>query len=139
MMDYEKQATDFLESTGTKFSIEFAAPREEECPDWCSGNDHIHGDKYHVTLEKGGKEFSFNFWNSYQDVKENTQPTAYDVLACLVKYDPGTIDEYTETFGYNTSQPISQHLKNYMAACTQYGILSEMYSPEEMNRLQEIE
>ncbi len=56
--DYEKQAQDFLDKTGTKFEVEFI-----------EYGIHFDGDKdkrdiYRITLSRGGRSYSFNFGQS---------------------------------------------------------------------------
>lgn len=93
--NYEKQANDFMAKVGATMKIDFLK------------NDfHFDGDKerrdvYRITLKREGKRYSFNFGQSINDSDGNTPPTAYDVLACLTKYDPGTFADFCGDFGYD--------------------------------------
>lgn len=58
-MDYEKQARDFLETTGTGFDCEFLR-QGKYFPD-----DEYERDIYRITLTKDGRYFSFEFGQSY--------------------------------------------------------------------------
>lgn len=41
-------------------------------------------------------------WTSASLNANVKEPTAYDLLACLTKYDPGTLDDFCGEFGYDT-------------------------------------
>lgn len=73
-IDYNKQATDFLEKHGLTFRAEYVGP---ECPPFCTKSEHggrfrlpcggVHGGKYRITLSGRGRSVFFDFWNSYAD------------------------------------------------------------------------
>ena len=63
-------------------------------------------------------------------------PTAYDVLACLTKYDPGTFDEFCSEYGYNTDS--RQAFKTYKAVVREWKNIEKLFSPEQIEALQEI-
>src|SRR5690606_35215363 len=132
-MNYNKQATDFLQSTNTEMKVEFI-----------ENGIHFHGDKdtrdiYKVTFKRGNRGFSLRFGQSLanssklvdtrtgneftlngarlkgnikikdiaayrsalgRELKEvkGTPPTAYDVLACLQKYDVGSFEDFCSGF-----------------------------------------
>ena len=67
-------------------------------------------------------------------------PSAYDILACLVKSDPGTIDDFVSEFGYTPSKnlTISQIIKTYEAVKAEYQALISIFSDDEMQKLQEV-
>lgn len=76
MSEYEKQASDLLESFGVKFEVRHVG---SACPPFCPDRDdmteagkfprrkHIHGDQHLCTLSRPGKIATFDFWNSYRD------------------------------------------------------------------------
>lgn len=69
------------------------------------------------------------------------RPTAYDILACLEKYEPDTFDGWAADTGYN-DRPLSEYpnvLKIWTACVEQYRGLSRMFSADEMEQLREID
>lgn len=115
-MDYTKQANDFLRTTGTEFSIKFK--REV---DRFPGEGKATGNRnqFEVTLKRGGEEYVFIFTDSIANYTKGCQliygskncwvkrkivsPSAYSVLACLTKYDPGDFDNFCQEYGYSFS------------------------------------
>ena len=119
MTSYEKQATDFLEKTGATIEINFSHKGK-----------HFEDDKeerniYDVTIKRNGNEYSFKFGDSIANTREvdklkqragyegryatggerramqKYRPSAYDVLACIEKYEPEhDIFEFAKEFGY---------------------------------------
>ena len=70
----------------------------------------------------------------------NYRPSAYDILACLEKYEPDTFDNWAAEMGYN-DRPLSEYpnvLKVWTACVEQYRGLSRMFSADEMEQLREI-
>lgn len=56
--DYQKQAIDFLEQTGTKFDVEFVKHGKHFI------DDKEERDIYKITLKRGNRSFSFDFGQS---------------------------------------------------------------------------
>ena len=63
-------------------------------------------------------------------------PTAYDVLACLTKYDPGTFEDFCDEFGYDTDSRKAE--KTYNAVREEWLNVTRLFTDEEINRLAEI-
>lgn len=93
MEDYQKQGRDFLEETGTKFKAEYIDTKKY-FPD-----DKDFRDVYKITLKRKGKSYSFTFGQSIANSGE--EPTPYDILTCLTKYDPGDFQNFCGDFGYS--------------------------------------
>jgi len=73
-------------------------------------------------------------WRKYQ-------PSAYDILACLEKYEPDTFDSWAREYGYD-SQPLSEYpnvLKIWTACVEEYRGLVRIFTPEQMEQLREIQ
>lgn len=83
MNEYDKQAQDFLDKAGIKFSTTLIG---SDCPKFCEDakkgnamNDvdtyprrtHIHGKHYRCTFVRGLKTLAIDFWNSYADEEQN--------------------------------------------------------------------
>lgn len=63
-------------------------------------------------------------------------PSAYDVLACLIKYDPGTFEEFCCEFGYNEDSRTAERI--YVAVIKEYKQLERIFTAEQIEELREI-
>lgn len=63
-------------------------------------------------------------------------PTAYDVLACLTKCDPGTFEDFCSEFGYNADSRTAE--KTYKAVCKEWADVCRLWSDAEIEQMQEI-
>ena len=95
MSEYEKRAKEFLKRIGAKVTITFVGC--DFVPDW---DDHYMHNTYRVRVDRGGKSWSYLFHDSANNTNRNVRPNVYDVLSCVEKYDPGTIDDFVSEFGY---------------------------------------
>lgn len=68
--------------------------------------------------------------------KERAKPTAYDVLACMTKHDPGTFDDFCSDFGYDEDSRTAERI--YFAVQKEYTQLCRLFTAEQMEELQEI-
>ncbi len=132
MADYEKQANDFLNKHGITFQAIF---KGDKCPPW-DDDKHIHGDRYLCKFKRDGKRFSLSFWNSKHDQLNGNKPTAYDVLACLEKYEPEDFKNWAEGYGYDTDS--RKVYKTYNAVCKEWDKVNAFFTDEELEELQEI-
>ena len=64
-------------------------------------------------------------------------PTAYDVLACLQKYDVGTFENFCSEFGYDEDSRTAE--KIYKAVCKEYLNVCKLWSDSEIEELAEIQ
>lgn len=174
MNNYEQQAADFLEKTGSNIEIKFL-----------KYDKHFEDDKeprdvYTVTLSRGSRSYTFNFGNSLNDsgfyytkgvkkypidrkylnapnlvsvikradwdfqnngksdtIHRPVEPTAYDILACLQKYEVGTFEDFCSNFGYDTDSRKAE--KIYKAVLNEYAQLCTLYTDAEMEQMQEIQ
>lgn len=131
MNEYDQQAEDFLKETNTNFSVEFMRHGK-----------YFPGDKesrdiYDITLQRGEKSYTFSFGQSMVNSEECIEPTPYDVLACLTKYDPGSFSWFCDDFGY--SEDSDQAYETYKAVKKEYKELSNLYSSEELDLMGEIQ
>lgn len=74
--------------------------------------------------------------NELKEKKVSAIPTAYDVLTCLQRYDPGTFEEFCSEFGYDEDSKTAD--KIYIAVIREYKQLERIFTPEQMKELQEI-
>jgi hypothetical protein len=64
-------------------------------------------------------------------------PTAYDVLACLQKYEVGTFENFCGEFGYDEDSRTAERL--YKAVCKEFDDVERLWSVDEIEQLQKIQ
>lgn len=69
-------------------------------------------------------------------MQNEAKPTAYDVLACLTKYDCGSFDNFCLEYGYSNDS--IRALKTYLAYSKEYEALCRIFNAEQMEELREI-
>lgn len=128
-MDYQKQANDFANKHGITLEI--------GSPDY---GRHFHDDKesryiFPVTLKCHGKQYTFKFGQSINGGDE--EPTMYDILTCMTKYDPETFENFCSEFGYDTDSRKAE--KTYKAVKKEYAAMKRLFSNEVLEEMQEIQ
>jgi hypothetical protein len=161
-MDYQQQAIDFLKKYNIEISINFESTRKYFF------DDKVKRDVYNIVLSKQNKKFEFNFgasidstekrrialnpsWSDYHEKNKNLKtsrkklleqatPTAYDVLACLQKYEVGDLDDFLSEFGYTIEKPgdLRKYQKIHLAVYEEWHNISRFFSTQEISELQEI-
>lgn len=129
MNEYVRQARDFLKAANAQLTIEHVGtvdrfPGDEER----TGNRR----KYRCRLSREGKSYTFSFYGSITRFKEGEDVNEYDVLAAMVKSDPGTFEDFCWEYGYN---PIDEDfdgtnkksLKIYKAVCKEWQGLCRVF------------
>lgn len=79
-------------------------------------------------------------WDIKQSMKPNknySQPSAYDVLAALTKYDPGTFDNFCNDFDYSNDSKKAERI--YNAVREEYLNVSRLFNEDELNEMREIQ
>lgn len=66
-----------------------------------------------------------------------TEPTAYDVLTCLTKYDPNTFEDFCSEFGYDEDSRKAE--KIYDSVVDEYKNVAMLWNDEEIEQLAEIQ
>ena len=127
--EYEQQAKDFLERTGTVMEIRKVGVVHGFPFDPNDTKSHI---KYRVTLTRPltGDFYDFDFYDSHANYCEHKRPTKYDVLACLEKYAyPTDPWEFADEFGYTISSRADfERVQKMATACReQYDALIKLY------------
>ena len=77
----------------------------------------------------------FNILPSDQ-ITYSEEPTNYDILACIHKYDVGSFEDFCGDFGYNIDS--IQAEKTYKAVCEEYEKLCTIFTDEEMELMRHI-
>ena len=75
-------------------------------------------------------------------LKADAKPTEYSILACLEKYPvDGSIDDFMHEFGYEirNTRDFTNLLNTYNAVIQEYNDLCRIFTPEQMERLREIQ
>ncbi|MCK5601558.1 hypothetical protein KAR91_06815 [Candidatus Pacearchaeota archaeon] len=140
MSEYEEHANRFLEVAGLEFS---AVLKGDKCPMWCDGK-HIHGHRYIVEFKRKNPEEStrplvaieMDFWNSLNDKEKGKDPTAYDVLAAMEKYDPGDFEDFCDNYGYDTDSRKAE--ATHKAVVEEWEKLQDFLTAAEIELLSEI-
>lgn len=86
---------------------------------------------FKVRLSKGGKQYTFEFGQSIAE--GNNEPTMYDVLACLQKYDPETFEDFCSNYGYDNDSRTAE--KTYKAVCKEFKNMQRLFTSEELELL----
>jgi len=87
-----------------------------------------------LKLQRGKKSYTFNFGQSINAGAE--EPTMYDVLTCIQKYDVGTFKNFCADFGYHEDSRTAH--KTYKAVCKEYAAMQRLFTPDELEQLREI-
>jgi hypothetical protein len=90
---------------------------------------------FNLTLKKERKQYTFNFGQSI--AQGSNEPTMYDVLTCLQKYDVGTFEDFCGDFGYDNDSRRAE--KIYKAVCKEYQGMQRLFTESELNLLSEIQ
>lgn len=139
MSKYLAQAQNFLRKTGTEMRITFIRTVEGFPNDPA---DKQTRNKYNVCLTRGDKSYDFPFYGSHADYLDGKNPTKYDILACIVKYEtPEDVWEFAREFGYEIdSEESYNRVRKTAEACReQYERLCELYDGEIPEELEEIQ
>ena len=76
-----------------------------------------------------------------EKMHRDARPTEYDILACLTKYDVGTMDNFLTEFGYEikSAKDMTDFIDTYNAVVKEYRDLCRCFTPEQIEKLQEIQ
>lgn len=135
LSEYDKQALDFAERFGVTLKIR--GVRVGSFFDDEGISRHI----FKLQLKSKNGSYTFEFGQSIAyGAKE---PTLYSVLACMQKYDVGSIEDFAGAFGYELRDPYTGHYnkataKTYRAVCKEYEAMCRLFDEEAMEALQEI-
>lgn len=127
--DYQTQANTLLKELGVKFIVKYL-----------DHNFHFQDDKhtrdiYETKFLRNGESFKVKFGQSI--VNNGIEPTAYDVICCLTKNDPGTFEDFCSDFGYDNDSRKAH--KTYKAVVKEWEKVSGFFTEDELNQLMEIQ
>jgi len=129
--EYVKQGDDFLKKHGIEFDCQLLG-LQKYFPD-----DKEKRHVYEIVFSRKEKDFSIRFGQSIYCTELNIRPTAYDVLTCIQKNDPGRFDEFCSDFGYNEDSIKDRQL--YFRVVEEWKKVSGFFSFEELEEMEEIQ
>ena len=127
--DYVRDANRFA----VKHGIQLSFVGEPEYKKHFSDDDK-HRWVFKCKLSRCGKQYTFAFGQSIAEGAE--EPTMYDILTCLQKYDVGTFEDFCGDFGYDTDSRRAE--KIYTAVCKEYEAVDRLFH-DIIDELQEIQ
>lgn len=136
MNEYVKQAKDFLESCNATMQITYLGKGVNK--NW---NETQLRNVYRATIITPKGSMWVKFWDSIAHTQSGEQPTEYDILTCLQKYDVGTFEDFVSEFGYETEDfHDRQRAKNiYYAVCAEYEKVKRCFTEEQIEAMCEIQ
>ena len=135
MTDYEKQAQDFLDKCNARMTVTLVCRMKND--KWL---DQVSRNRYEVTLSTPKGIMVFPFWDSVINTQHNLRPSKCSILACLEKYDVGSIDDFFNEFCWEitSGSDVIRFLDTYNETVKQYKDLCRIFTPEQMEMLREI-
>ena len=133
MNEYTQQAENFAAKYGVTLEI-------LGCEYKSMWNETQKRSVFKLRLKRGRRSYTFEFGQSIQ--AGSTEPSVYDVLACLTKYDPESFEYFCDCFGYSqydeeTGRTNKQTERTYKAVCKEFAAVERLFS-DCMEELQEI-
>jgi len=127
-MEYQQNAEKFAQKHGIKFRILaigydkfFAEDKEGRYIFTCK-------------LTRNKKSYTFKFGQSINNGQED--PTLYDILSCVQKYEVGSFEDFCGEFGY--SEDSRNVERTYKAVCKEYEAVNRLFG-DIIEELQEIQ
>ena len=135
MNEYEKQANEFLTKHNAKLKIDFLTFGKYFDDDKKSRNI------YRFTIKSNGQQYSAKFGDSIANTENGKEPTAYDILACLTKYEPsGDVWDFASEYGYtiDSKEAYNKVKKIFNAVKREYSGVERLFC-DCLDELREIE
>ncbi len=163
--EYDKKAEEFLKLTNTTFKAEFlkhdkhfeddtetrniykiVLTRGSRTFDFNFGQSIVCSGQWIVFTMEGKKLMHGTYAQmekfrskgiQVQKNKDFKEPSAYDVLSVLTKFDPGSLEDFCGNYGYSTDSRKAE--KTYNAVMNEWNNLKMLFSDEELEKLREID
>lgn len=138
MSEYTEKAEAFLKAHGLRFKAEYMEHGPYFPEDGADQKRDIWRLSLHgKTLPGGRRSFSVRFGQSlaHSDYG-NTPPTAYDMLAALTKYDPGSFANFCRGYGYNEDSRRAE--RTYKAVKREWAKVDRFFTAAELVELHDI-
>lgn len=142
MSEYENQAREFLNKCTAELEVHYAGTSINHL--W---NEKQPRDMYSFILKTTRGSMNGVFWDSIKNTQERlakrkkpAHPGAYSILACLEKYEVGSMDDFMHEFGYQIKsvKDMTNFINTYNAVVKEYQDLCRIFTPEQMEMLREI-
>lgn len=128
--EYDKRANELAEQLGITLRV---------CRKWFGSmpwdNKGTERWIFNLDLCRGRYIYNLDFGQSL--AANFAEPTMYDVLSCLTKYNPGSFDDFCSDFGYDNDS--IRAFKTYNRVMDEWLMIARMFSHEELELLREIE
>ena len=159
---YEQQANEFLKNTGTSFKAAFFKHGKHFHNDKDTRDiytielkrgDRVFKFKFGQSINASAKyNYNGDIDNDFKNLKKRysyltkaqcvinkdfSEPTPYDVLTSLQKYDVGSFKDFCGEFGY--SDDSINATKIYKAVLNEYDNVKMLWSDSEIEQLQEVQ
>lgn len=138
MYNSQEAALNFLKETETdlkirKIDVVCGFPNDDK--------DTLPHSHYKITLARGGKSYTFDYYGSYYDYQHGKEPVADSILAALQIYDVGSMADFVDEYGYVIKDRKSfLRVERIWKECKkQYSKLKTMYNETELDKLAEIQ
>jgi len=141
--DDDKDVRDIYEITIKRGQRKYAFNFGQSIMDSQYYQDKIQGRTYTMSGGNRTGNYSINDIQKYQSggqqlkIVKGQEPTAYDILACLQKYDVGTLEDFCGDFGYDTDSKKAE--KTYKAVVDEFKNVCALFTDAEIEELQEIQ
>jgi len=99
---YQQQAEDFLRKSGVRMKVSYFGYG----PHFAGETENRH--RFRVTFSRNGKRMQIIFGQCR--LAGPTEPTAYDVLSCIQKYDVGTFEDFCHEFHYSEDSRTAERI-----------------------------
>ena len=134
MSEYIKQAEKFASENGIKLTILSSEYKKYFSSD--TEKRYV----FKCKLRRNKKSYTFDFGQSINE--GSNEPTMYDILTCLIKYDVGSYEDFCSEFGYSQFDEYSgrknkDSYKTYKAVCKDFEAVDRLFS-DCIEQLQEI-
>lgn len=130
--EYEKQAKEFCDKTKTNIYINFVDCVRDPFED----GSNNYANKYKVIIKRNNKQMTVIFTDSIYNCYNGKEPTVYDILSCLTKYDPYNFEDFCYEFGYDLNS--RKAYKTYLAVQKEYDNIMRLFD-DVIEELQEIQ
>ncbi len=131
MNECVKQAKDFLTSCNATMKITYLGKEINKM--W---NEDVYRNTYRATIKTPLGSMWVKFWDSIYNTRNRNEPTEYDVLACLQKYDVGSLEDFISEYGYDPEVHNTKQI--YNAVCNEYEKVCRCFTEEQIEQMWEI-
>ena len=124
---YNETADLFIKTLGVKIKKDYLKH------DYHFANDKQARRIFKIKISRGRKSYSFDFGQSINE--DANEPSNYDILTCLQKYEVGTFENFCSDFGYNEDSKKVE--KIYKAVLKEFAGMRRLFSSDDLEILLE--